>query len=428
MRVVYIAAGAGGSYCGACMRDTGLTRGLVARGHEVEFLSLYTPVRADTPPPGECRIFYGGINVFLEQHFQALRHAPEFLGRLFDSEWLLDFVGRFAIDTKPEDLGEMTVSVLRGAEGRQAAELEKLMRFLKSGPRPDVVHITNSMLSAIAPAVKEALGAAVVTNLQGEDAFIERLGEPWRGEAVALIHRHASAALAGAILQRRGAALAKHADRSRITVIRPGIDLAAYAGERETPSDTFRIGYLSRITRAKGVDLLLEAFRLLEQERPGSSTLEIAGEVAGSERDFWEGELRHLNATGLGGRVRYVGSPDLEGKAKFLKRLSVFALPSRTGERQAVACLEALAAGCPVVLADHEVEREIVTLTGGGILVPPNDARALAEGLGRLRDDASLARTLGQRGAAGVRTHFSMDTMVEKTVEMYTKLASSKSY
>ena len=81
-----------------------------------------------------------------------------------------------------------------------------------------------------------------------------------------------------------------------------------------------------------------------------------------------------------------------------------------------------------MVLADHEVEREIVTLTGGGILVPPNDARALAEGLGRLRDDASLARTLGQRGAAGVRTHFSMDTMVEKTVEMYTKLASSKSY
>jgi glycosyltransferase involved in cell wall biosynthesis len=120
--------------------------------------------------------------------------------------------------------------------------------------------------------------------------------------------------------------------------------------------------------------------------------------------------------------VRYVGAPDLAGKVDFLKRLSVFVLPSRTGERQAVACLEALAAGCPVVLSDHAVEREIVSLTGGGLLVRPNDAGALAAALARLRDDRDLVRTLGERGAAGAGAHFSIDAMVEKTVELYGKL------
>jgi len=425
MRVVYIAAGAAGSYCGACMRDTALARGLAARGHELEFLSLYTPVRADASPPGGCRIFYGGINVYLEQRYDFFRHVPEFLGRLFDSEWLLDFIEHFAIDTKPEDLGEMTVSVLRGPSGRQAGELERLVRFLKSGPRPDVVNITNSLLSAIAPAVKEALGVRVVSNLQGEDVFIGRLGEPWRTEAVALIRRNAEAVdrfVAPGEEYADEMARFLAVDRSRITVIRAGVDPAAYAGTREVPDDTFRIGCLSRIAPAKGTDLLCEAFRLLERERPGASTLELAGEIVPSEREFWEHELGRMRAEGLGDRVRYVGSPDLAGKVRFLKRLSAFALASRTGERQALACIEALAAGCPVVLSDHGMEREIISLTGGGLLVKPNDARALAEGLARLRDDRELARALGRRGAAGVAAHFSSDTMVEKTVELYGKL------
>ena len=95
MRIVYVAAGAGGVYCGACMRDTTLARGLVGRGHDVDFLSLYTPVKADRSPPGACRVFYGGINVYLQQHAALFQRAPVLLDRLFDSPWLLDLVGSF---------------------------------------------------------------------------------------------------------------------------------------------------------------------------------------------------------------------------------------------------------------------------------------------------------------------------------------------
>ena len=76
MRIAYVAAGAAGSYCGACMRDAALARGLIARGHEVLFLPLYTPLRADAPVPGLKRVFYGGINTWLQHRSALFRKTP----------------------------------------------------------------------------------------------------------------------------------------------------------------------------------------------------------------------------------------------------------------------------------------------------------------------------------------------------------------
>ena len=428
MRIVYVAAGAGGVYCGACMRDTTLAHGLARRGHDVEFLSLYTPVKADLSPPGACRIFYGGINVYLQQHASLFRRAPVLLDRLFDSPWLLDLVGSFAINTRPEDLGEMTVSVLRGRAGRQQKELAKFIDFLTRGPRPDVVNITNSLLSAIAPAVRDAIDVPVVCNLQGEDAFVDRIGEPWCGEALRLIREHAASVdmfVAPAETYADEMAEWLSVDRSRIRVIRPGLDIVPFEGEPRQPTEVFRIGYLSRIVPEKGIDLLCEAFRLLEVERPGSTVLAVAGDLDASGEDFWKAQVKHLREAGLGDRIESVDSPDLAGKVAFLKRCSVFSVPSRVPERQAVASLEAQACGVPVVLPDHGIYREIVSLTGGGLLVPPNDAAALADGLRTLRDDTERARALGEKAAAGIREHFSSDVMVERTLDLYEGVAGA---
>jgi len=337
-----------------------------------------------------------------------------------------DFVGRFGIDTAPEDLGEMTVSVLRGPDGRQKKELNKLVDFLTEGPRPDVVHLTNSLLSAIAPAVKDALDVAVVCGLQGEDAFVERIGEPWREEALRLMRRHAGAV---DLFVAPGEAYADDmagllsTERSRIRVVRAGIDLAPFEAPVERPREVFRIGYLSRIVPEKGLDLLCEAFRLLEEEQPGRCELAIAGEATGTNRAFRDAQLKRLAEAGLDERVEYVGAPDLAGKVGFLKRCSTFSLPSRVGERQAVASLEAQACGVPVVVPDLGIHREVLLLTGGGVLVRPNDARALADALATLRDDEPRARALGERAAAGVREHFSSNAMVEKTLGLYREVS-----
>ena len=427
MRVTYIAAGAAGSYCGACARDTAVARGLQAHGHSVDFLTLYTPLKADRKPEGKCPVFFGGINVYLQEKIGIFRHTPALLDRVFDSGWLLDMIERFAIDTKPEDLGEMTVSVLRGRAGRQRKELARLMRHLRRAPRPDLVNITNSLLVSIAPEVKDALGVPVVCNLQGEDVFVERLGSPWSEEAVALIRSHAAAVDAFVAPSDGYAdAMAPFLDvpRERIRVIRPGIDVARYASRRPRPRDMFRVGYLSRMTPAKGLDLLCEAFRLVESDKPGQARLDIAGSAVGSDGEFWKREEQKLRDAGLGERVRYIGSPDLDGKVEFLSELSVFSVPSRYPERQAVAALEAMATGCPVVLSDHGVEREILSLTQGGVAVPPNDAGELALALTRLRDNPDEREAMGRRAAEGIARHFSETAMVDGTLDLYQKLTA----
>jgi len=425
MRIVYLAAGAGGTYCGACMRDTLLARSLVERGHDVEFLSLYTPVRSDRALPGACRIFYGGINVYLQQHAGIFRHTPALFDRLFNSAWLLDFVGSHAVNTRPEDLGEMTISVLKGPDGRQRKELRRLVDHLVEGERPDVVHITNSMLSAIAPAVKERLDVPVVCCLQGEDVFIEQMGKPFSDEAVELIRRHAASvdafvAPGEAYADTMTAFLA--VDRSRIRIIRAGVDPALSETDAAPPPDVFRIGYLSRVMREKGIDLLCDAFRLLEEESPGRAELAVAGEARGANRQVWHEQMTHLTEAGLADRVEYVGALDLEGKTDFLKGLSVFCVPSRLNERQAVATLEAQTVGVPVVLPDLGVFHEILALTGGGILVEPDNPQALAEALAELRDDPEKRTALARAAREGARKHFSGTQMIEKTLALYEEI------
>jgi glycosyl transferase family 4 len=229
MHIVYLAAGAAGAYCGACNRDVALVRELIARGHDVQLLPLYTPVRVEGADPSVGRVFMGGINAYLQQHSALFRHTPAFLDRWLDSPRLLRWVAGRAVSIDPHELGPMTVSVLQGAHGRQRKELAKLMAYLRMGPAPDVFNITNSLLSGLAPALRQAFGSRVVCSLQGEETFVAELGEPYADEALGLIRQNAQAidlfiapgeGYADEMAGWLGVA------RERIEVVHPGLDLA----------------------------------------------------------------------------------------------------------------------------------------------------------------------------------------------------------
>jgi len=130
MKILYLTAGAAGMYCGSCLLDNALATELIARGHDVILLPLYTPTLTDEKNVSQRRIFFGGISVYLEQHVPFFRNTPWFFDRLWDSARVIKLFSGRGISPNPEDLGALTVSMLKGENGHQHKELDKLLHWL----------------------------------------------------------------------------------------------------------------------------------------------------------------------------------------------------------------------------------------------------------------------------------------------------------
>jgi len=410
-------------YCGACARDVALVRSLLARGNDVRVVPLYTPLRRDGGElPETTRIHYGGINVFLQQSSSLFRRTPDTVDRALDNPALLRWVSHFAISTDPAKLGAMTVSVLSGNDGRQRKELRKLLDHLAE-IRPEIVVITNSLLSAVAPAIKERLGVPVVCLLQGEEEFVDSLGAPYREQALGLMRANAAS------VDRFFASYQAHAcEMAAFLAVRPERIMVVRAGMEVPPRPLairprapFTIGSLSVITPGKGLDLLVTAAkRLVDQGR--EIRLLIAGRPINAP--YWRKVRRQLVATGLS--YEYLGEVDYEGKQAFFKRCGAFTVPSRCKEARGMSFMEAQLAGVPVVSPAAGIFPEMLSLTGGGLLAPPGDAAALAAALDRLLADPEEADRLGRAGAEGVARHFSAPRIAEQVEGYFAELLSER--
>ena len=72
-RIAYIAAGAGGMYCGACVHDQALVRQLRRMGVDVLLMPLYTPLRWDGDELRHDQVFLGGVSAWMRQSGPLLR-------------------------------------------------------------------------------------------------------------------------------------------------------------------------------------------------------------------------------------------------------------------------------------------------------------------------------------------------------------------
>ncbi|MGI8896768.1 MAG: glycosyltransferase family 4 protein, partial [Pyrinomonadaceae bacterium] len=174
-------------YCGSCLRDNALAAELLSRGHDVTLVPVYTPTLTDEPNVSQERVFLGGISVYLEQYFPLFRKSPRWLDRLWDSKAMLHLASRRSISTNPKMLGELTVSMLKGADGFQHKEIEKLTDWIKHQPAPDLVSLPYSLLLGLAKPIRDAIDRPICCTLQGEELFLESLEETYKRESLRLI-------------------------------------------------------------------------------------------------------------------------------------------------------------------------------------------------------------------------------------------------
>ncbi len=424
LRIAYIAAGAGGMFCGACLHDNTLAAALQRLGEDVVLLPTYTPLRTDEVNVSEKRVFLGGINVYLGQKLALFRHSPAWLHRLLDHPRLLGWVGGRASSVDPARLGDMTVSVLEGPRGNQAREVAELIDWLADEFRPDAVHLSNSMLSGLAAPIRQRLGVPVICSLAGEDIFLEHLVPPHYEAARELLRQNAREIDAFVALNEYYAdymATYLDVDRSRVAVVPHGLELEGHSMRtRSEEPRPLRIGYLARICEEKGLHVLIEACQeLATSGQLGPIELHAAGYLGPGERKY----LAQLQAQArrgiLGRRFYYHGELTREEKIAFLQSLDVFALPTVYVESKGLPALEALANGIPVVVPDHGCFPELIRDTGGGLLCRPRDPVDLAEKIATLLAAPDRGQSYGHRGYAAIHDRYHADAMAEKTRQFY---------
>ncbi|MGA9579875.1 MAG: glycosyltransferase family 4 protein, partial [Terrimicrobiaceae bacterium] len=307
MHFIHLTAGTGSFFCGTCLRDHALVKALRRLGHDALIVPLYLPlVLDDSGSHEESPLFFGGINVYLQQKSAFFRHTPRWLDDLLDSPALLRQAGRKAGMTNPRELGQMTLSMVRGEHGRQAKELDKLVAWLVE-QKPDVVCLSNSLLIGVARRVRENLRAPIICSLQGEDAFLDALPEPYRERCWQLIQERAVDVDRFIAPSRYYHALMQERLRlapEKITVIYNGIDLEGFAPAGAPPKFP-TVGFLARMCPEKGLDTLVEAFIKLAPRVP-HARLKIGGSKTDADRAFVNELTDRLEQANIANAVKFL--------------------------------------------------------------------------------------------------------------------------
>lgn len=419
LRITQLTPGTGHFYCGSCLRDNALGRALRVRGHDVSMVPLYLPFVLEEAAAPELPVRMGGIEVYLQSRWPGFARLPGLVRRVLNSPSVLRFSSRHGEMTRPEELGDLTLSMLRGEEGRLRHEVEKLCDSLRLEPRPDVLVLSNLLLVGVARALRDAVGVPVVCTLQGEAPFLDELPPEHRAEAWRLVEarsRDVAAFLAVSRSYARTLQQRMALDDERIHVVHNGIPLDDFPAQFEfrDPAPPV-VGYLARLCREKGLPTLVDAFLLLRQ-RPGLERVQLR--VAGVQLKADRALVRELQArierAGAAGSVEFRVNIERSAKLDFLRGLSVLSVPATYGESFGLYLLEALAMGVPVVQPRHGSFEEVLAATGGGRLCRPDDPEDLACELEALLREPEERRGLAARGHAGVHANFGSHHMAER--------------
>lgn len=419
MRIVQLTPGTGNFHCGSCLRDTAMVSELRRLGHDVLMVPLYLPHVTDGRDLSDTPVFFGGINVYLQHKSSLFRHTPKWVDWMLNRPRLLRWAANHSEMTSAGDLGDLTVSMLRGEQGKQNKELTKLIEFLKTDGRPDVVLLSNGLLIGLARRIKKELGARVLCTLAGEAPFLDSLHEPYSRQAWRVMsERAADVDLFLPVSRYYGDLMAERMNlpETQSRVVHIGVDPLSFTPASPPVEPT--IGYMAYMYEGEGLGVLVDAFiELARRNTVPKVRLRVAGAMMAGDRRYVDGLCRKLDAAGLAGRYNF--SPNITGgqKRAFLSKLSVLSVPAIYGESFGLYVLEAWASGVPVAQPRCGAFVELVEHTGAGLLCEPNDPHALADALERILLHADYAKDLGSKGRRMVHDYYNIHRMARQVLE-----------
>ena len=421
MHVAIVTAGGAGMFCGSCMHDNTWARALRDAGVDVTLIPTYTPIRVDEEDLSSRRVFFGGINVYLEHKSKLWRGLPRWMTRWVDHPSLIRFATRFGVSNDAAELGELTLDMLDGELGSQRRDIDELVSFIANDLKPDVVCFSNALLAGAVRSLRQKFDGRIFCTLQGDDIFLDGLSTEHRLGAIERISSRAAdfdGFLVHSDYYRDHMSEMLRLPAEKFARIPLGIDFSGFsAGVRPRDDENFRIGYFARICPEKGLHVLVEAVRKVRISHPHVRL--VAGGYLGT-RDVGYFEKLKREAADLGDAFEYIGSPDDQaGKVAFLQSLDVLSVPAPYKEPKGIYVLESLACGVPVVQPAHGAYPEMLAATQGGLLFEPGNVDDLAARLSSLVTDPAMRDELIDRGSSLVRQCYSLTAMKNATVSAF---------
>ena len=422
IKIAYLLPGSGGTfYCGNCLRDKIFVKSLKESGHDILMIPMYLPLNLDEYET-DSPIFYGAVNIYLEQLHPLFKKLPIWIKKLLDSKSILDFAAKQSASTNANGHEEMTISMLKGSDGKQSEDLDTLINWLKVHEKPNVVHISNALLSGMAKKIKSELNCKVVCTLQDEDEWIDEMRPIYEAETWKLIEENAKYIDAFIAVSDYFAKLISskvNIEASKMHVVHNFIG-HDYIHSEKLQKSAPTIGYMSKINSTFGADILFDAYVELKKEMPLLKLI-----YTGGFTDDYKKIISHIKKKskklGFDTDIDFIEDLSAKGKQKFLESISVYCVPSRRKEAFGIHILEAQAYGVPSVMPDIGAYSEIISKSKAGILYDPNETINLSNTLREILTNKLLYKELQQNCKTSISSIFDSSIQTNKILEIYKK-------
>jgi len=387
MKILLIIPGSGDTfYCGNCFRDNLHAQALRNAGQDVVIMPLYLPLtdksfHADTP------LFFPATSYYVSQKYFGKGKMPSVVEKILDSPSILRLASSLSGTTSAKGMEQMTLSMIKGDDKNFAKQIEKLIHWIVNHDRPDVIHLSSSMLIGIAKAIKSQINIPIVCSLQDEEIWLDSLESQYAQEAWASIRDNLSYVdrfIASSEFY-KSVALNKIPEIGEVDVVYPGVNIEKYKSPAY-PTEPI-IGFYYRMSYENGLDILAQSFVQLKNENTiPNLKLKIGGGYTRENKRFVK-HIHHI-LTPYIHDVIWSENYSLDEHPAFYKDISLICAPLRFNEAVGLYLCEAFAAGRPAVVPDTGSFGEIIG--NAGLLYSPNDSERLTEALRKILADTVL--------------------------------------
>ncbi|MDR2809687.1 MAG: glycosyltransferase family 4 protein [Tannerellaceae bacterium] len=419
LKILFIVPGSGDPfYCGNCFRDNQHANALRKAGHEVAVMPLYLPLKdpsflADTP------LFFPATSLYLSQKYFKKKSLPRWMEKILQSDFSLSLAASFSGSTSAGGLEEMTLSMITGDDDVFRRQAHTLVEWIKEHERPDVIHLSSSLVIGIGKEIKKATHIPIVCSLQDEEVWIDGLEKEfaeaaWKGIRENM--QYVDCFITSSKFYKNVATSKLH-PMQPVHVVYPGLDTAKYASPHYPEHPT--IGFFYRMNELNGLHILAEAFAKIKRERRVPHLrLRIGGGFTSVDKPFLRKVDRILSP--YKHEVDWRHTYSLPEHAAFYKDISAICVPITFEEGVGLYLCEAFAAGRPAIEPNTGSFAEIVG--DAGLLYEPNHSPALADAIERLFTTNGLWEQCREQALHLAETRYNHTTLAEKLHAIYADL------